>query len=222
MDTNNSDDISDLDRATADRLAKLRSMPVDLGGLKTGIDAQLRRAGADLAVGRFGWIRSLRTMAAGVLLLALVGAAFLMLSGGPVEASTLQMAQMHEDIVAGRTPTMRVDSIDAANRMLANGVRVPNVPSEHVMACCMKSVKDKQIACVVLDNAGDPITLTVANARDVKPPTCPAVMCNGIECHVMRANGLNMVMTQRDGRWACLIGRASSTRLMDIASKLEL
>ena len=40
-------------------------------------------------------------------------------SGGRAMASPAQMAQMHEDIVSGRTPVMKVDSIAAANQAIA-------------------------------------------------------------------------------------------------------
>ena len=39
-------------------------------------------------------------------------------------------------------------------------------PDAHVMACCLKSIKDKEVACVLLNSEGTPITMSVAKASD--------------------------------------------------------
>ena len=41
------------------------------------------------------------------------------------------------------------------------------------MACCMKSVHDKKVACVLLKDNGVPVTLSVANASDMELPATP-------------------------------------------------
>ena len=65
---------------------------------------------------------------------------------------------------------------------------------------------------------------TVPQAPSVafpRPPTCPPVQCDGVECHVMTVQGLNMVMREHNGRWACLISHAPADRLMQIAAHLQ-
>ena len=137
------------------------------------------------------------------------------------------MAQVHEDMVAGRIDVMHVDSIESANRMLSSehpdAPSLPEVPDSHVMACCMKSVAHKRVACVLLkgENGGEPVTMTVAKASDMGLPNSPTVDRNGVTYHVQDFRGLSMVMTERHERWVCLIGRVPAERLMDLAAKLE-
>jgi len=86
----------------------------------------------------------------------------------------------------------------------------------------MKSVKDKRVACVLLEGEGKPITMTVANARDVKlPASPPPMMRNGVAYHVQSSASLNMVSTERGGRFVCLIAEMPVERLMDLAGQLS-
>jgi hypothetical protein len=167
-------------------------------------------------------------MAAAVLLLIGLTALLLGTSGEPVLASTEQMVQFHNDLVSGRIAAVQVDSMQAANKVLAaqwaSSPRMPNVPNDHVMACCMRSVKNRKMACVLLrldGQPGEPVTMTVANASDMKSPASPIISRNGIYYHVTAVGHLNMVMTRRDGRWICLIARLPVDRLMDLASSLQ-
>lgn len=214
---------SPLDQATARRLARLRTMPVETRGLEERISALIPPSQQRNA--RITWLRPLRAVAALLLVGGLVAVILITLSGGPALASAAQMAQVHQDLVSGKTPVVQVDSIEAANRELSrqspDSPAVPNVPSNHVMACCMKSVKNKRVACVLLKSQGVPVTMTVANASDFKLPASPAVMHDGISYHVQSAGDLNMVTTQRGGRWICLIGQLAPERLMEMAAKLE-
>jgi len=214
-----------LDRATADRLAKLRTMPVDT----TGLDRLIRSAIPAPSVGRgvlsMRWFRPMRAVAASFLVIAVIAGIMLSMSGQPVEASVADMAKFHNDLVAGRVPVTRVDSIQDANKVLAaqwaESPKMPNMPEDHVMACCMRSVKNRKMACALLQGDGEPVSMTVANASDMKTPSSPVVTHNGIEYHVQSVGALNMVMTQRNGRWVCLIAKLPEARLMDLASSLQ-
>lgn len=212
-----------LDQATAARLRKLGAMPVDTSRLDRMIQSQIPRHAANR---RMQWLRPMR-MAIAASLMAVIGVAALLIvaSSGPVLASTADMAQFHDDLVSGRVPAMRVDSMEAANKALneqwAESPKMPNMPNDHVMACCMRSVKNKKMACVLLKGEGEPVTMTVANASDMQMPTSPIVTRNGVEYHVQSSGALNMVMTQRQGRWICLIAKLPTDRLMDLASGLE-
>jgi hypothetical protein len=220
-----------LDRATADRLARLRSLPVDTTRLERLVQAQVPRPGAAVARPRFTIfrLRPIRAVAASLLLLTGLAAVLLLTtSGGPVLASPAQMAQMHEDLVAGRVPVMWADSVEAANRMLASKSPespeipgVPSLPADHAMACCMRSVKDKKVACLLLRTDGVPVTLTVANAADMSLPKSPTVTRGGVTYHQQSSGKLNMVMTERNRRWVCLIGELPAERLMDVADQLR-
>jgi hypothetical protein len=207
-------------------LAKLRAMPVDTSSLDRAmqglIPPPVRR---DLKV--VGWSRPLvRAMAASVAAAALLIVILLATSAGPVVASTTDMARLHDDLVSGRVPVTRVDSMQEVNAALAtewaNSPAIPKVPDEHVMACCMRSVKNKRMACVLLKGAPDePVTMTVASASDMRPPTSPTITRGGVVYHVQSSGALNMVMTERAGRCVCLIGRVSTDRLMDLAASLQ-
>ena len=225
MDTRDADDnLSELDRAVAGRLAKLRTMPVDTSRLDAAVRAQIPRPGRERPT-RIGWFRPFRAIAASITLLAILAAVLLSTSGGPALASPAQMARFHQSLVSGEVPVTQVSSIEAANKVLTakwpQSPQLPDVPQDHVMACCMKSVKDKWLACVLLKRDGVPVTMTVANASDMKLPRSPTVERGGVTYHVQSFEQVNMVMTERDGRWVCLISELPAERLMEIAQKLQ-
>ena len=212
-----------LDRAVADRLAKLRSMPVDTSRLEQSLGGKIPAPPRGSA--RVLRIGPLRAVAASIAILLIAGALLLSTATRPALASPAQMEQFHQDMVLGKTPVMQVDSIEAANRALAaqspDSPQVPGIPAQHVMACCMKSVKNKKVACVLLKDDGVPVTMTVANASDMRTPKSPTATRNGVIYNVESVGSLEMVMTQRNGRWICLIGELPAERLMDLAAKLQ-
>ena len=226
-----------LNEATARRLARLRTMPVDTGRLEAALrarvpDPQPQLGPQQQARPRAGrrrllptWLKPMRAAAAAVVLLAFAAAALLSTTGGPAMASSAQMAKMHEDLVAGHIPSVQVDTIEEANRVLAakspQCPQIPDVPQEHVMACCLKNVKDKKVACVLLRSEGVPVTMVVANAGDMRSPESPTAERGGVTYHVQSSGPLQMVMAERHGRWVCIIGQVPQERLMDLASALE-
>ncbi len=214
-----------LDRAIADRLHKLRSMPIDTSGLERMLGSQIPTQRPLRFVQPLRWFHPMRALAASIAAIALLAALLVTTSGGPVLASATEMAQFHNDLVSGRVPAMRVDSVDAANKTIAaqwaQSPQVPNMPDDHVMACCMRSVKNKKMVCVLLKGNGEPVTMTVANASDMQLPRSPIVTQNGVEYHVQSSGQLNMVMTERGGRWVCLIAKLPANALMDLASNLQ-
>ena len=220
------DDGDDLwQHAASARLAKLRAMPVDTARLERALRAELPPRAK--AVPQSRWhLRPLRALAASFLIVGLaIVALVLNASSGPALASAAQMAQLHEDLVSGRVAATQVDSIEAVNRALSSqwpeGPGVPEVPADHVMACCMKSVRDKKVACVLLKREGVPVTLTVAKAADMQLPDSAKVQRNGSVYRVQSSGKVNMVMTERHGRWICLIGELSGDRLMDLGDQLR-
>jgi hypothetical protein len=82
-------------------------------------------------------------------------------------------------------------------------------PQAHVMACCIKSVQNKRVACVLLKSEGVPVTMAVADAKDVRSPKSPVVVHSGTRYHVQSSGSLNMVMTEREGRWGVPDRRAA-------------
>ena len=117
---------------------------------------------------------------------------------------------------------MKVDSLDAAKRMLASewkhSPELPDIPENHVMACCLRQMGSKKIACVLLNDSGIPVSMMVADGNDVKSPRSSSVVKDGVTYQVDSSNELNMVMSKRDGRWVCLIGERPVERLMELSS----
>jgi hypothetical protein len=214
-----------LDRAVSARLAKLRAMPVDLTNLEKVIESQIAHP-TNLGRWRVLTLRPLRAIAASVVLVSAIAAAILLsASSGPALAEAAQMAQVHQDIVSGKVPVMQVSSIDAANRLLnqesPGAPALPQLPESHVMACCMKSVHDKKMACVLLKDEGAPVTLAVASAGDMKLPAVPVQTRDGVDYRIQHVGKLSMVMTERNGKWLCLIGQLPAERLMDMATQVK-
>ncbi len=211
-----------LDEATAQRLAKMRSLPVDTSRLDKSIQSSVPRPAGRL---RLWQIRPLRAVAASAAILLMVGAILWSLSGGEVLASPETMARFHQDLLSGKVAAVQVDSIAEANRTLAAQwnatIEIPQVPAEHGMMCCMRTIKDKRVACVLLKNEGVPVTMAVARAMDMKLPGAQTITRNGMEYRLQSAGELNMVMTERAGRWICLIGKLPAERLMNIASAIS-
>lgn len=220
-----------LDEATAKRLARLQTMPVDTGRLESLLRdklpaeprAEARRS--DFLGSRFS-LRPLRAVAAAAVLVAALAAALLLSSGREALASTSQMAQMHRDLVQGRIASVQVDSVEAANEVLMSqstgAPEVPDLPEGHVMACCMKFVKDKKVACLLLKSEGAPVTMAVARAEDMRREAKgEKVERNGLTFEVESIGALNMVMTERQGRFVCIMGEVPAEQLMSLASKLE-
>ena len=212
-----------LDRAVSARLAKLRTMPVDTSNLDKALRAQIPSAQREWRILSF---RPLRALAASVVLVSAIAAAIMLsASSGPALADAAQMAQVHQDIVSGRIPVMQVASIGEANRMLDSqspgAPTLPQMPDSHVMACCMKSVHNKKMACVLLKDEGVPITLAVASAADMKLAPVPITTRNGIDYRVQKVGNLSMVMTEQGGKWLCLIGQMPADHLIDVAAQLR-
>ena len=214
-----------VDRAVSARLAKLRAMPVDLTNLEKAIQAQIGPPAAQ-SRWRVLTLRPLRAIAASIVLVSAIAAALLLnASSGPALAEATQMAQVHQEIVSGKIPVMQVSSIDAANRMLnqesPGAPALPQMPDSHVMACCMKSVHNKKMACVLVRNEGVPVTLAVASAADMKLPSTTVQTRGGVDYRVQHVGDLSMVMTERNGKWLCLIGELPAERLMEMARQVK-
>lgn len=214
------DKLTPLDQATSARLARLSTMPVETASLEARLRAQLPfPARARPRILRW---KGLAALAATLTVAAAILVVLLTSSSGPVMASTADMVRFHEDLVSGKTPVVKVDSIDQAAKALSDQwdgrLSLPNVPSDHVMACCMKSVNNKRVACVLLSSNGTPVTLVVADAREVK---APAAGSQSSGWYVHRANNLNMLMANREGRMICLIADLPREELISLASHLR-
>jgi hypothetical protein len=211
------------DEAVAARLRKLSTLPVDVRRLERRIQSEIPRPKRELRTIR--WLRPLTAVAASLTIAAIALAALLWTGSGQVMASPAQMAQFHQEILENKIHVTRVDSIDAASQVLAaqwpQGPDLPRAPEAHVMACCMNSIENKKVACVLLNSEGTPITMSVAKASDMRSPVGEKVARNGVKYHVASSGAVNMVSAERNGRWVCLIGETSPDRLITIAEQLQ-
>jgi hypothetical protein len=123
-----------------------------------------------------------------------------------------------------------VHSIQEANAALASdNPGCPAVPAvggdavggDQVMACCLHRVGRARMSCVSLMADGVPVSLAVADAADVRVPDSQTLTVDGVVYHVQSAQGVNMAMTERNGRWICLMGKLPTQRLIDVAKDLK-
>lgn len=214
-----------LDRAVADRLAKLRTMPVDTSRLAMLVEAQIPRVGARQSSFRLvRWMRPLRAVAAGLLILGLIAGIIISSSSGPAMASTQELLHIHQEVIAGADHAVPVQSIDSANSALARQwPKAPPLPQMSgkeginccVMSCCVHRIGRQKMACAAMKINGVPVSMAVANATDIRMPRGKKIERDGVMYLVQSANGVNMVMTERNGRWACLMGQAPIEKLLD-------
>jgi hypothetical protein len=213
------------DQATARRLAKLRALPVDTSALAKAVEAQVPRPAQKQRRPAFLWIRPMRAVAASVLVVGLIAALIISSSGGPVLASAERMAQIHQDVFSGASHPTQVDSIGAANAILASkwpgAPALPEPPKDHVMSCCVHEVGRKKMACVSFQADGVLVSMAVADATEVRMPATETMTVAGVKYHVQSHEGINMVMTERNGRWVCLMGKLPTNRLVELASALR-
>jgi hypothetical protein len=212
-----------LEDALSKRLAKLGAMPVDLSRLEARLRQEVTApAAAPAQRTKIWWWKPALSIAAALIIVATVAWAVFVPSNA--EASPADFARLHTEMVQG-DHVMHVSTIDEANKMIeamAKGqVSIPTIPDAHLHACCMREIKNKKVACVLLENEGEPVTMTVAAAGDVKCSGTATSCVAGIDYHVHRVGDLNMVMTERNDRLVCLISKSTPEQLMALASKLQ-
>jgi hypothetical protein len=216
-----------LDAATSRRLSRLGAMPVETARLRAAMEREMGEPVGPQRRGRvYAMFHSMRAVAASVAVLFVLGVVLLYTATAPVSASPNAMVRLHEDLVSGRTPVTQVDSVEAANRELASqwpeSPALPGMPQEHVMACCMKSVENKRVACLLLKGQAAPVTMMVANAADMKsPPKLSTIERDGVTFFTQSSGDVNMVSCVRDGRYVCLIGSLPVDRLVELGSRLR-
>jgi hypothetical protein len=212
-----------IDEAMSARLARLRSFPVDTTRMDKALREQLPPAATRKPRRWAGQIS-----AAAACLAVIFTLMFVTLQGRPVQASPNMMAQMHQDIVSGKVPTMKAESIEEANQAIAamaggkgETLRLPEAPDTHTMACCMRNIGNKKVACVLLKNGGKPVTMSVASAKDISAPAGPAVEHNGQVYYVQSSGTLHMVSCRKDTLWICLISETGKDGLIAMAERLK-
>ena len=225
-----SDALEPIDQAVADRLARLRTMPIELTALRRAVDAEIGTSTSRQRRSMFlRMMTPMRAVAASLLVGGLLVALIIASSGGPVLASADTMAEIHEDVVSGNTHSNHkrksVNSIEAANKALSSenpaAPSLPAIGQDQVMSCCVHSVGHKMISCLSIVVDGMPVSIAVANAADVKMPASQTITVDGATYHLQSARGVNMAMTQRAGRWVCVMGGLPTARLIELGKQLQ-
>ncbi len=201
----------------ASRLGRLRSRPIDLSGLQSAIEAQIPRPRHKTFLQVMA-MRSVRAVAA-VLLVGVTIAAIAIASwSGPVLASTDDLLNLHQSLLSQHVEMTNVTSMQAANAAVAgkwpDAPAMPDMPEHKDMACCVHTIARAKAACVVLAIDNTPVTMAAAETSDVRLPEMQKVQRNGVTFHVQTVKNVSMVMTQRNGHWYCLMGQLPTDRLM--------
>lgn len=214
------DNLDRIDQPIADRLGKLRGMPLD----SARFDAAIQRAIPKPRARRSMLLWPVRAVAASVLLGTIAVIVFLAVTSRPVVASPERMAQIYQSTLAEGHATS-VTSIDEARAHLRQiAPKLPSVPESAempVMACCVHEVGRKEMACVVFSVDGVPVTVAVADAKDIRNPHGTEIQIGGRTYRSGSADGVNMLMSERDGVWTCVMSKLPPERLSQIVQTFD-
>lgn len=218
------DQLDPLDEATRKRLRSLGSMPVDLSRLSKSIHAAIPR-NTESQSGRFSlWLRPLRVAAASVVFLGVVIALVLAVSTGPALASPERLAAIHAEATQMHMSAPVTTIAEANQRLKSEWSAAPDVPAvdgHEVRSCCLHHLDNKRLACVTLQIENTPVTFAVADAADVKCPHAKMVNRNGVQFCVMSSGELNIIMWVHQNRWASLVSKLPSDKLLDAAERIQ-
>jgi len=213
-----------LDEATSQRLARLRSLPVDTTRLEAAVRQQIEPAtdrGATRA--RRRW-RLWRIAAAIVVVAALAGSVLLWASR-PTTPAAADPAEIHRQMVSNSCAPMRVDSIEAAQEALtthwSGAPDLPHPSGCQTMSCCTHRIGWHRLACVCLKCGTDGITMAVGDASKLRLPKSETISRNGISYCVQSSGGVNIITAHHEGRWICLMGSVSVEQLLSIAADMR-
>ena len=227
MDDATDNELSDqlVDLAIRRRLAALRSTPIDVSRLRQAVDAVTARPPRRALFGWRAWPGSIRAVAASLLVMGLIAGLIVALSSGPVMASPERMLQVHEAVIAGDDHSIPVQSIesanDALNRQWPHSPGLPSVKHDQVMSCCVHRVGSQNVSCAAMKIDGVAVSMAIADAADIRMPSGPTVERNGVTYHVQSAKSVNMAMTVRNNRWACLMGPLPVEKLIEALGTLK-
>lgn len=190
------------DEALVNRLAQLRTMPVDTSGL----DKALLQAIPRRPHSRRLWIGSLGGLAAAAIAAAAIMVAVLS-AAAPAQASPAQLAALYNQMAS-------------AGSMSAMGVGPMKMNQPQAMLCCQRTIGRQAVACSLYRPLHARAILVVAcGNRQMHHPAGQVLIQNGVHYLVTHQGQLNMVMRSEGGRWTCAIGPESVSTLARYATK---
>lgn len=213
-----------LDEALAKRLSKLAGVPVDTARLERRLAEALRRQDPQRQViAARRWWRPLGSAAAAVLILGVLGW-IVVAPGSPAIAAPTELVRVHQDLAGGNIDHNVVNNIDEANqRIAAQWAQAPQIPPLHsaqIKSCCLHRVRGVRVACVLMEHAGQPVTLVVASGKDMCSPRGRDLVRAGRKFVAHEQDNLRMVMTRHGDRWLCVMGELSAEQLLDLADEI--
>lgn len=223
-DSNNFD--NPVDRVVARRLAKLRSTTVDT----TAFDTKLREAlsverSPNYRLIRWPVLTPIRAVAASFLVVTTLSLVFIILTSRPAVATPQKLAAIFENAVSGQPYTTKVSSIQEAQAVMRRkwpeSPILPDVSDMQLMQCCVHQIGRKKMACLTFYVDQQPITLAMASVHDIRSPYGEVRTVNGQEYRIGSAEGVNMVMSEVDGTWMCLMGRLPIERLITLINEIR-
>jgi hypothetical protein len=223
--SNNHDD--PIDQAVARRLSKLRSMPMDTAAFDAKLRAALPAAGSSSERRLLMWPVStpLRAVAASLILGLTLFFMFVLMSPRPALATPQRMAEIYQSAIDGRSHSTKVTSIEEAraalHRKWPESPVVPDVNNMQLMHCCVHEIGRKQMACLTFEVGDAKVTLAIAPSRDIRSPHGESRVINGREYLVGTSDGVNMVMSESDDTWMCLMGELPIERLAELANSIR-
>lgn len=207
-----------LDQATRHRLTKLGSIPMDTGRLEQRLRSQVASQDSSSRMVFGGW-RAAVTAAAAVVLMVMLP---LIWGPGPVQASTVELGRLHEDIISGRLQVEPVTSIQEANRLIheqrQDAPHLPGMTGVRVQSCCLTDVQGRLVAVAVLNGESPNVTLVVAEAPGFAHEMGTAVRVGDRTFWGHEVDGVRMVMSNTDDRWLCVMGDRTYEDLAKIAA----
>lgn len=222
--SNNQDDIVDDPRCDAlrHRLKSLEATPVDLSRLKESIEAEIPRPRRGSA-SWLGAIRPFQAVAASLLMGAVLVIIIVASSSGPALASPQRMAAIYGDMMTSHS-TRNVPTLDEAERLLREEwpekPSIPGMPTDAAFSCCIHRLDGRKMACIAVDLNGQPVSVAVGRAEDFIVPAGSTRTIGGHEYVIDSADGINMVMTKRDGSWICVMSKIETDQLVAFVAKL--
>lgn len=211
-----------LDRATAERLARLAKRPVDLSQLEQcvseAIQEHQRQGGR-----RNRWVKPVIAIAASLLLVA-IGWIVINAGNTPETASPAGLAEIHYEASNKLTPHIEASSVDEANRLLAEQSDVfhPLPPLPGLLKyCCLHRHANTVLTCAIIEVDSKDITVAIASASEIKSPPGESVVRGGRTYRIHSAGGTNLVMVHDGRSWLCVMGEDSTDQLISVADGIQ-
>ena len=222
----NDERYNQIDQATSDRLAKLSDCPVDTTNLEHRLNNILpdQNSTNTIPLTQRMWWKPVTSAAATIILgITLM---WLIFNGdsNPVMAAPMHMAEIHNEVVSEHADHFKVTSIEEANQLLSNQsngvVSVPKLPGT-IKSCCLHKYQHVTLTCALILENGELVSIAIAEANKMHTPKGENISLNGKTFVAHTMNDLQMVMTYRNGRWLCVMGKIQKDKLVKIADTIE-